>query len=722
MRKDKIFKDTFKIQNGNRIADEVIKQFKYYNPDLVLEINNEVVVLEHSSTGDRKVHIGELSQFIEFTVNCKIEKEFSMILLLDGEGDNPPDVKKEAERLRYYINALFNDKLEYVNFIGVIRYDNSLSGLTLKKIKGKCECVFQKKIEYKNIEYKQCVEIVCSNIKSILREDENFIEDVVKLIEDNLEEDANFDINPNDELEEYMDYPIFAIGEVTVNKENDNGENVNKVYFLFIERHTVHDNLILNLQVGVEKGYLYSGINDEVYKLKTSIKDILSEGFKNIYWQFDEHNNSICKELYGRIHVLENEFRQLIIEFMVKSYGYQWEERLVNKVLKKKITQYSSWYKTNFEEFKDVYIDLFNLQVSDLIVFLKSVYKTERVQEETENYFKDSKVYKRLPEKGTDKITETIKIKLNDILFQNSIWNLYMVDILGQDFIEQWDEFEKIRNMVAHNKPICNKLYETFENIENLLSDRFKNFRDYITSKFDSKNKENLDMLRGKREIEIQQYEEMYRSEAGLNSMPNDEDDVFEEINENDDVIEFINVIEEYVENFKSLVDVLLGHLEDIDVECIELELRQNIIETIFNINNEEVSDEQFIEYIQGFVETITDKINSICNETEVHFGSIAELYGAWDGCIEIAVEGNICIEEGNTDELFVELKHDNNIIESGNIVKTYGEYYISDYGAAMPEVEDDLEINLDTIQTIIQERFDNTIELLSNYINIFEE
>lgn len=456
--------------------------------------------------------------------------------------------------------------------------------------------------------------------------------------------------------------------------------------------------------------------------MKIDIKNILNQVFKNIYWQFDEHNNTVCKELYGKIHTLENEFRQLIIEFMVKSYGYEWENRLVNKVLKNKINKYSIWYKENYDEFKDVYIDLFNLQVNDLIRFLKSVYETEKVQDNTEEYFRNKSIYNKLTEKGTDKIIETMKLDLNKILEDNSIWNLHVSDILGENFIELWGKFEKMRNMVAHNKPICNKLYKDFIETEELLKNRFECFARYIKENFDLKNKEKIDFLVNKRNIEIQEYEDMYRNEAGLENLPSDEDEVFEEINEHDNVTEFINVIEEYVEVFKSKAEDLVGYLEDLDIYNIDEKLKSHIVFNILNSEEAEISDEYIIEKIDKVVYVLNGEIRNIVYDSNISFGNIAKLYGLWGGSLQLYVKGYICIEEGHTDELYVELRSNENIIKEGRIIKTYGEYSISDYGAAMPEVEDYLGIDLNEIQDYLEGKFSNTIEKLTRYINIFED
>ncbi|MDU7150418.1 MAG: hypothetical protein E6300_18310 [Clostridium sp.] len=715
--RDTFFRKNFRIKDSKEISNENMKKFEYYRPDLVLETDKEIIVLEHSSSGDRKVHIGELSQFVEFSLNYDSDKKFSMILLLDGKGETSASVSKESNRLKYYVETLFNNKMENINFIGVVKYDELLNNLLLYEITQKCECVYKEEFEYSPIKYRKCIEIVCSNAKSGISNDDEFIQDVVKLIESEFKEKIYFDINPSDDLDEYMEYPIVALGDIEI--DNDMGKS--NMYLLILERQTINGNLILKLSICVEEDYIYTGINDKVYELKAKIKNVLSKGFRNIYWQFDEHNNGICNEMYSKIHVLENEFRQLIIEFMVKSYGYQWEKRVNNDILKKKIIQYSTWYKTNYEEFKSVYIGLFNLQVSDLIDFLKSVYETEMIQEQAELYFRDKNVYNKLAQKGSDKIAETIKIKLNDILYQNSIWNLYMIGILGEDFIEQWNKFEKIRNMVAHNKPICDKLYKDFGDIESILIDRFKNFREYIQNKFDLQNKENIDMLRSKREIEIQGYEEMYREEAGLGSMPKDEEDVFEEINEHDDVIEFNNLIEEYVYNFNHYADELLGYLEDIDCGDLNSELNKNIIKDILCIDKP-VDKEEFQHYIDEFTNDLSNKVEEIVYESEFSFAVIDKLYGLWDGSIEISIEGTLCIAEGNVDKLEIVLRENNIITERGSIEKTYGEYYISDYGAAMPEVGDDLQVKLDDVQAYIDDKFYGTIEKLKDYISLFDE
>ena len=716
MKRDKTFKENFTIKGTTLLDENIIKNYRYYKPDLIFEDSNEIVVLEHSSTGDRKTHIGELTQFFDFANTYKTNKWFSFIIFLDGVSENSPKVDDEVKRLKYYVEHTFNNQLDNIAFIGVCKYDKTLIGIDLYDLKVKCACVYEVDL-CEEISYRNSVQIVCSNLKSNISDDNNFITDVVELIENNLKENISFEINPENDKNQYSDYPICAIGECSICNRNNKHEH----YSIFIERQTLDDTLILNVEINIENDHVYSGISDNIYVLKTEMKDVLKKGFKNIYWQFDEHNNSICKELYSRIYVLENEFRQLIIEFLMKNYGYKWEEKLVNRVLKNKIADYSNWYKQNFSEFREVYIDLFNLQVSDLITFLKSVYEVEKVQEETKEYLEGSTIPNQISNKGLDKVIDTIKMKLSDVLSNNSVWNTYIINVLGSDFEGIWNEFSMMRNMVAHNKPICKQLYAKFERTEQILLGRFNDLKSYIANRFDSKYKENIDILNNKRSIEVQEYEDMYREEAGLDSMPNDEEDVFDEINENDYIVDLNNCIQEYIDKFKSLSDELLCYLDDIDFENVDLDLKEKICREVFKVNSN-IADDEYNEKVYKLKCELENGITNISYDSRVEFGTIAELYCLGECVLTISVGGYLCICEGSTDTLTVVLKENDSEVERGIIEKTYGEYYISDCGDARPEVEDDLQVDISDLQSVLEGYLENTIESLKMYINVFEE
>lgn len=76
---------------------------EFYKPDLVFTKDKIIIFLESSSTGDRKPHVGELTQFLSF-VNCNYNKfdEFYYVLILCGNGKSPPKDDRELKRLQFF--------------------------------------------------------------------------------------------------------------------------------------------------------------------------------------------------------------------------------------------------------------------------------------------------------------------------------------------------------------------------------------------------------------------------------------------------------------------------------------------------------------------------------------------------------------------------------------------------------------------------------------------
>ena len=105
MGKDADFKKSVAIKGFSKQTSNY--GLKYYSPDAILKNNNIQVVCESSSTGDRKIHIGELLQFI--TMVCDEEDEnqvFYFILFIYTDSKSGCSADKEAERLRYYFDRV----------------------------------------------------------------------------------------------------------------------------------------------------------------------------------------------------------------------------------------------------------------------------------------------------------------------------------------------------------------------------------------------------------------------------------------------------------------------------------------------------------------------------------------------------------------------------------------------------------------------------------------
>lgn len=76
----------------------------YYNPDGYFVYNGFCFIIEHSSTGDRKSHIGELFQAMSLAK--KINLKIKFILVLDNQNVNAPKKDREFNRLNYYAEII----------------------------------------------------------------------------------------------------------------------------------------------------------------------------------------------------------------------------------------------------------------------------------------------------------------------------------------------------------------------------------------------------------------------------------------------------------------------------------------------------------------------------------------------------------------------------------------------------------------------------------------
>jgi len=137
-RMDKQFKDNLKMEGfSNRKDTESLGEF--YKPDVVLENIDTVVFFESSSTGDRKVHIGELTQFFIYINSGAEQKEnVYFVLFLCGNSKTSPTVDTEYDRLRYYYKNFSMKNSEHDKIKGIYianQSESDITKLTLDDIK-----------------------------------------------------------------------------------------------------------------------------------------------------------------------------------------------------------------------------------------------------------------------------------------------------------------------------------------------------------------------------------------------------------------------------------------------------------------------------------------------------------------------------------------------------------------------------------------------------------
>jgi hypothetical protein len=101
---------------------------EFYHPDGVLIYKEYHYILEHSSTGDRKVHLGELIQAYEYSI--RNNHKVVLIIILDNQTKTAPKKDAELKRLNYYLNFLKIQKIKHNNSFEVrvkdiLEVDNS---------------------------------------------------------------------------------------------------------------------------------------------------------------------------------------------------------------------------------------------------------------------------------------------------------------------------------------------------------------------------------------------------------------------------------------------------------------------------------------------------------------------------------------------------------------------------------------------------------------------
>lgn len=482
--------------------------------------------------------------------------------------------------------------------------------------------------------------------------------------------------------------------------------------------------------------------NNKLYEFKISIKNILNTYFKEIYIIKDEENESICTELYSKIHSVENLFRSVINNYMLRKYGVSWFKNNIVENYQQKATEFSSWYNKKYTDFRNIKNELFNLQTNDLIEMLKSSYIDALSKSEIEGINKL---------KGL--LGENSSIVINPkYIGLKSIWETEIKDLLPDNFEDEWNEFSKMRNMIAHNKPICNDLKNDIEDkIENLLK-IIEAFEKKVDDKLKSFERKEVERI--KEEVERREHQMYYEQEceeAGVNPLK-DVNTILLDIKEDDNWSYFMCSLEECLETYKTKVEELSCILTDLQkdtllnsssteefsrdinsiynaLECLGIdvgEYRFNILDILednstIELQNIIVNDlEGLLNECSDIGEKITYKINELSEEYEyllLDFNDIS------NNNIKLKIIGYIWPEHGATDNLKLILTFNEEQIASGEIIIEYGDYEKNfEQGCFMPIEYDDMVINLDEIEKELINYLQDLIRDLDNYYEIIDK
>lgn len=484
----------------------------------------------------------------------------------------------------------------------------------------------------------------------------------------------------------------------------------NDEFVLDFSKATYKNNCTVHVEICCEKsGMVFENLNMKLYSLKIGLKDCLLRYFKEIYWNIDTQNEEICKELYHKIYFIENKFRHLINTHMIALIGFSWFNKVIHQKYIGKAKVFSGWYwqKKNYKTFKDVQSQLFNLQVTDLISMLKNSYMEVPDKELVHELKQLEKNYK-------GNLKDILTEEYQGLLNSKSIWEKEFIDIFGADFEDKWNEFGNMRNMIAHNKPICVELYSDIIAMIEELSRIFTTVQQIYQTTFCSNEKQEAEYLYRKYS------EEFYMEEAGLNNIPEDENEVLNEITNTAEYRKLTTLFEESKYNIecnikdlrpilydianmqlkkfrvieiKSMLDVLCrmvyadnANKKSITLQYIEVTNNKKGLEIVFNEMTDNCSN-------------ALNYLNSICTDffynKQFHLGTIAKIKNLYNDTLEITANGYICIERGSSNTLEINLILNGETIMTGEICKSYSAYAINDEGVSVPINEDGLYVDI---------------------------
>ncbi len=477
-------------------------------------------------------------------------------------------------------------------------------------------------------------------------------------------------------------------------------------------------------------------LDEFLYDLKINISRAVARYMNEINWIVDEQNEQISKELYTKLHSLENQFRGIINKYMLKRFGEEWFSKKINDSFKEKSKGYSEWYDNRYNDLKYIKSEIFNLQTKDLISMLKNSYVNEDIT-------KISKELNEIKGRLNEKISNIIK---EDVLEEDNLWQKYFVPIFGDDIEGDWNEFSNMRNTIAHNKVLSKKFCEDmFVHVEKL-----KSIMDKANINVDSRVKSLEDkMIRDY----ISDCDYQLNMEILGYKIYNDDQDVIDEIEETYGMITLRGIIHDNIEKLKSRYEDYEGYLCDIILEVDEEEVDKSnvdevieyfkeklvvlnnlvnendkeLINLLINKSNDIAELNSIAEYITYLKLELIDKIQAYRKNTDYNDlfeddNEICKFYNLDGEKFYIQIRGWFTIEAGGADDIWLDYKKGEELIERGEINIRFGDFSMADYGAPMPEQDDGIYDDIDKVNDAVNCDIEEIIEEIEKNIDDISE
>ncbi|WP_214772615.1 HEPN domain-containing protein [Exiguobacterium sp. s39] len=234
---------------------------------------------------------------------------------------------------------------------------------------------------------------------------------------------------------------ITSYADITFNEENDkifyNGLTIlYKVHLLPLNEQKDNTKNVFNIYFTCENVEEIEKFKKFISKVVGLLRKVSESG--GPYLLRDDINAYYSRNAYAKVHEIENLMRKLINKFMVLNVGTEWTKNYIPSGSPK-------------ENDTTKYLQSLNInQLSDILFVEYSPNKTEELLIKIKN------------------ANEIKDISLNDLkkYVKQSNWDRIFkdkVEFSGEFIKSKWEDICKIRNIIAHNKPL------SIDNYNNLL-------------------------------------------------------------------------------------------------------------------------------------------------------------------------------------------------------------------------------------------------------------
>ncbi|MGL5152192.1 MAG: hypothetical protein ACRC7N_16680, partial [Clostridium sp.] len=259
--------------------------------------------------------------------------------------------------------------------------------------------------------------LICENITNRITNINNEIE--IEYNYRTLSEELNRDIDDEDEV-------LFAESNININNLNIKIDLKKLTYKE--DKVNIFVNIVYQNYVEGDKENISEEQQNFMYEIKVAVSKAVSKYVNSINWIYDDQNGYMSQKLYLKVYELENKFRGVINEYMLKQFGEDWFASKISSEFNSKSQEYGEWYNTKYKTLNYIKSELFNLQTRDLINMLKVSYENEELSKV------DSQVnaIKNILRNEADKIVN------KEIINEKTLWEQYFKDVLDENIETIW--------------------------------------------------------------------------------------------------------------------------------------------------------------------------------------------------------------------------------------------------------------------------------------------